>query len=80
MINSPADTFTAPELYLLASAFGGNALFGLPEKPIFQLKGEAEFSEAHQRLIEKEILTPDGKITNGGATVIQTIEFYHQSE
>lgn len=80
MINSQADTFTASELYLLAAAFDGNVLFGLPEKQIYQLKGEGEFSEAHQRLIEKEILTPDGKITRGGAFVIQTIEFYHQSE
>ncbi len=74
------NTFTAPELYLLAAAFGGNVLFGLPEKQIYQLQGEEVFAEAHQRLIEKEILTPDGKITKGGAIVIQALELYHQSE
>lgn len=79
MIGS-SDTFSAAELYLLAAAFGGNVLFGLPEKAVYQLKGEEVFKEAHQRLIEKNMITPDGKITNAGAMVIQAIEFYHQSE
>jgi len=61
------DTFTVPELYLLAAAFGGNVLFGLPEKQIYQLRGEEVFKEAHERLIEKEIITADGKITKGGS-------------
>jgi hypothetical protein len=74
------DTFSAAELYLLAAAFGGNVLFGLPEKEVFQLKGEEIFKEAHDRLIEKNIITPEGKITKSGALVIQTIEFYHQSK
>lgn len=74
------DVFTAPELYLLAAAFGGNVLFGLPEKEIFQLKGEDVFKEAHERLIDKGIITADGKITKNGAIIIQTVQFYHQSE
>ncbi|PKR82664.1 DUF5081 family protein [Heyndrickxia camelliae] len=74
------DTFTVPELYLLAAAFGGNVLFGLPEKQIYQLRGEEVFKEAHERLIEKEIITADGKITKGGAMVIKAVEYYHQSE
>ncbi len=80
MMESSTDTFSVAELYLLAATFGGKVLFGLPEKEIFQLKGEEVFKEAHHRLIEKEIITPDGKITKTGAIVIQTIEFYHQSE
>jgi hypothetical protein len=80
MMEPSTDTFSVAELYLLAAAFGGNVLFGLPEKEIFQLKGEELFKEAHHRLIEKEIITPDGKITKTGAIVIRTIEFYHQSE
>ncbi len=75
-----ADVFTAPELYLLAAAFGGNVLFGLPEKEIFQLKGEDVFKEAHEQLMEKGIITVDGKITKNGAIIIQTVEFYYQSE
>ncbi len=74
------DTFTAPELYLLAAAFGGKVLFGLPEKEIYQLKGDGVFQEAYQRLIDKEILTVEGKLTRGGAFIIQAVEKYHQSK
>lgn len=80
MMEISKDTFSAVELYLLAAAFGGNVLFGLPEKEIFQLKGEEVFEEAHHRLIEKGIITSDGKITRSGAMVIQVVEYYHQSE
>lgn len=80
MIEPSTDTFSAAELYLLAAAFGGTVLFGLPEKEVYQLKGEEVFKEAHDRLIEKKIITPEGKITKSGALVIQTIEFYHQSQ
>lgn len=79
MTTLTTDTFHVPELYLLAAAFGGEVLFGLPEKQIYQLKDEAIFKEAHQRLIEKEILTPEGKITKAGAIIIQAVEHYHQS-
>jgi hypothetical protein len=80
MTRSAADTFSAVELYLLASAFGGNVLFGLPEKEIYQLKGEEVFKEAHKQLIDKGVITAEGKITKNGAIIIQTVEFYHQSE
>lgn len=80
MTRLTTDTFQVPELYLLAAAFGGEVLFGLPDKKIYQLKGEDIFKEAHQRLIEKEILTPDGKITKAGAMIIQAMEYYHQSK
>lgn len=80
MMHTRRDMFTAVELYLLAAAFGGDVLFGLPEKEVFQLKGEEVFAEAHKQLIEKGILTSDGKITDAGAFIIRAIEFYHQSE
>ncbi|MFB5198006.1 DUF5081 family protein [Neobacillus sp. KR4-4] len=80
MMERSTDTFSVAELYLLAAAFGGNVLFGLPEKVVYQLKGEEVFKEAHDRLIEKKIITPEGKITRSGALIIQTIEFYHQSQ
>ena len=80
MMKAARDTFAAPELYLLGAAFGGDVLFGLPEKQIYQLQGEEVFKEAHDRLIEKELLTPEGKITKAGAIVIQTVQYYHQSE
>lgn len=73
------DMFSVPELYLLAASFGGEVLFGLPEKQIYQLKGEEVFEEAHNKLIEKEILTREGKLTKGGAIIIRALEFYHQS-
>ena len=79
-MQTSTDTFNVVELYLLAAAFGGNVLFGLPEKEVFQLKGEEVFEEAHKRLIEKGILTAEGKITDGGAQVIQAIEYYHKSQ
>ncbi|MEN2768986.1 DUF5081 family protein [Ornithinibacillus xuwenensis] len=80
MTYQSTDAFNVPELYLLAAAFGGNVLFGLPEKEIYQLKGEEVFEEAHKRLIEKQILSPDGKVTKAGAIIIQAIEYYHQSK
>ncbi|MEH7374397.1 DUF5081 family protein [Neobacillus drentensis] len=80
MIEQSTDMFSAAELYLLAAAFGGTVLFGLPEKEVYQLQGEEVFKEAHDRLIEKKIITPEGKITKSGALVIRTIEFYHQSQ
>jgi len=79
MMRSSKDVFTAPELYLLAAAFGGNVLFGLPEKERYQFQGEEIFREAHERLIDKEILSSEGKITQTGAIIIQAIEYYHQS-
>lgn len=79
MMNESIDVFTVPELYLLAAAFDGNVLFGLPEKQIYQIQGEEVFADAHQRLIEKGILSSDGKITKGGAIIIRAIELYHQS-
>jgi len=80
MMAQHSDTFSAPELYLLAAAFDGNVLFGLPEKEVCQLKGEEVFKEAYQQLIHKGILTPEGKITETGAFVIQTVEQYYNSE
>lgn len=80
MSGKTTHTFTAPELYLLAAAFGGEVLFGLQEKAIYQLKGDGAFQEAYQRLIDKEILTTEGKITRGGAFIIQAVELYHQSK
>lgn len=74
------DTFTVPELYLLAAAFDGHVLFGLPEKEIYQLKSEEVFAEAHQKLIDKEIITSEGKLTDGGAIIVQAVELYHQSQ
>ncbi|MDS9473271.1 DUF5081 family protein [Sporosarcina pasteurii] len=78
-MNTSTETFNVVELYLLSGAFDGNALFGLPEKEIYQLKGEAIFKEANERLKEKGILTPEGKLTDGGAHVIQALEHYYQS-
>src|SRR5579875_1254689 len=72
--------FSAPELYLLAAAFGGQALFGLPEKNLLQIKGEEVFQKAHRRLIEKGILTSDGNITSTGALIIQVVEDYYRSD
>ena len=54
-MRSSTDVFTAPELYLLAAAFGGNVLFGLPEKEIFQLQGEEVFKAAHERLSSQQL-------------------------
>lgn len=74
------DLFTAPELYLLAAAFGGSVLFGLPEKETYQLQGQEVFKEAHKQLIHKGLLSPDGKMTRGGAMVIKAVEYYHKSK
>lgn len=74
------DTFNVPELFLLADAFEGNILFGLPDKRIYQLEGEAVFEDAYNLLKEKGILNEEGHITDGGMIVIQALEFYYQSK
>lgn len=74
------DTFSVPELYLLASAFGGNDLFGIPDKKIYQLKGEAPFKNAHYALKEKGVLSEEGKLTKNGAVIIQTLQTYYNSK
>ncbi|MED4203851.1 DUF5081 family protein [Neobacillus mesonae] len=79
-MKASTEAFSVSELYLLAAAFGGNVLFGLPEKEIFQFQGEEVFQVAQRRLIEKGIVSPEGKITQIGAIIIQTIEAYHQSK
>ncbi|WP_062052302.1 DUF5081 family protein [Bacillus sp. JCM 19034] len=82
MMSTKTDTdlFSVPELYLLASAFGGNDLFGLPDKKIYQLKGEAPFEQAHYALKEKGVLTEEGKLTKSGAVMIQTLQAYYNSK
>ncbi|MEL3959263.1 DUF5081 family protein [Caldifermentibacillus hisashii] len=79
-MTASTDMFNVPELYLLAAAFGGNVLFGLPDKQIYELQGEAVFKEAQEQLIEKEILTPGGRLTKIGVMVIQALEDYYKSE
>lgn len=55
------DTFSTEELYLLASAFEANVVFGLDPKELLIMKGQDVMEQAKQKLIEKEILTVDGK-------------------
>ncbi|WLV24294.1 DUF5081 family protein [Aciduricibacillus chroicocephali] len=78
-IEQTTDFFNVPELYLLAEAFDGKILFGLPDKEIYQLQGDEVFEGAYERLIEKNILTDEGKLTKGGAIIIKTLQAYHQS-
>ncbi|MGG0650749.1 DUF5081 family protein [Bacillus mycoides] len=73
------NTFSTEELYLLASAFEANVVFGLDPKEILVMKGQDVMEQAKQKLIEKEILTLDGKITEGGAVVIQALQAYFNS-
>jgi len=80
MSEQTTDFFTAPELYLLADAFDGRILFGLPDKEIYQLQGEEVFEDAYNRLIEKNILTKEGRLTKGGAVIIKALQAYHQSK
>lgn len=80
MSKEQVHTFHVTELFLLASAFEADILFGLPDKKTFQLMGEDLFSKANEALIEKEILTTSGKITQGGAYVIRALEFYYLSK
>ena len=77
MSKEQVHTFHVTELFLLASAFEADILFGLPDKKTFQLMGEDLFLKANEALIEKEILTTSGKITQGGAYVIRALEFYY---
>jgi len=79
MNKNVTDTFHITELFLLAAAFNAETLFGLPDKKTYQLMGSEKFKEAHESLIKKEIFTPDGKITTGGAYVIRALEFYYLS-
>jgi hypothetical protein len=72
-------TFSTEELYLLASAFGANVIFGLDPKELLITKGINVMEIAKQKLVEKEILTKDGQLTEAGALVIQALQEYHKS-
>lgn len=74
------DGFHVAELYLLASIFNAEVLFGLPDKKVYQLRGEDPFKRAHQGLIDKGILTKDGKMTKNGVVIIKTLKDYFLSE
>ncbi len=79
MSKSESDLFHITELYLLASAFDSEMLFGLPDKKTLHLLGDEVEKAAHQSLVKKNILTDEGKITEGGAYVIRALEFYYLS-
>lgn len=74
------DAFHVSELLLLSSAFHAHGLFGLPDKQTFQLKGKRLFTDIYKDLIQKEVLSPKGKITPGGAYVIKALEYYYHSK
>lgn len=80
MTQTDMDTFHVTELYLLAAAFDAEALFGLPDKKIYQLQGEEPWSQAHKRLIQKGIFTESGKLTKSGAVIIKTLYEYFFSQ
>ncbi|KYG26031.1 DUF5081 family protein [Alkalihalobacillus trypoxylicola] len=80
MVTTSNDTFNVPELYLMAAAFKGNTLFGIPDKQTYQLKGSAIFEEAHHRLIGKGILSTEGKLTKNGAVIISVLKEYYSSK
>lgn len=79
MKNQVQDTFHATELYLLSSAFHAHNLFGLPDRKAYQFRGAELFEKANNELIDKKILSKDGKITEGGAYVIKALEYYYKS-
>lgn len=80
MSKRESDLFHITEIYLLASAFESEMLFGLPDKKTLHLLGGEVDKVAHQALVKKEILTEEGKITKGGAYVIRALEFYYLSK
>lgn len=73
-------TFHIRELFLLASAFGAELLFGLPDRKAYQLKEPNLYEKANESLIQKGILDKSGKITDGGVYVIRTLELYYLSK
>ncbi|MHC5251661.1 DUF5081 family protein [Listeria kieliensis] len=74
------DTFRAEELFLIASAFGGESVFGLPDRAVFQLQGEDGFREGYEALQEKGILNETGELTDGGALVVESLENYQSCQ
>ncbi|WP_077310001.1 DUF5081 family protein [Terribacillus halophilus] len=80
MSQQETDSFHVTELYLLASAFDAEALFGLPDKKAYQLQGEEPWREAHERLIKKGIFTSEGKMTKDGIVIIQSLYEYFFSQ
>ncbi|MBC2118062.1 DUF5081 family protein [Listeria booriae] len=76
----PNDYFSLEEMYLLLAATDGNVLFGFPGKEMFLLRDDDPMAFAHQQLIAKEILTPEGAVTKSGAFVINKLSAYHQSK
>ncbi|MBC1417827.1 DUF5081 family protein [Listeria fleischmannii] len=74
------DVFSPVELYLLLSPYKAKHLFGVPNRAIYQLKGEEVFEEGFQALQEKGIFDEDKKLSDFGGILIDSLFLYHQSE
>ncbi len=70
------DTFQTEELFLLISAFGGDTIFGLPDRDVFELRGKEGFERAYESLIDKKILDETGAMTNNGAIIVDALSRY----
>lgn len=76
---SNTDIFTVAELYLLAEAFDSNQLFGLPDKKLQKLLNPRMMEVAESKLKEKEILSEESSLTEGGIFIISALKDYFMS-
>lgn len=74
-----ADFFTLEEMFLLASGFGANTIFGLPGEDRLMID-EDRWKAAADELKNKQIVDSSESLTKGGAYVIHALEQYHQSK
>ncbi|WP_099223944.1 DUF5081 family protein [Listeria costaricensis] len=79
MMTHARDTFSPAELYLLVAPFDLNHIFGVPDKMIYKLKGSEHFEAAYEELKQKNILTQEDTLTDGGGIVMETLRSYCQS-
>ncbi|PAD34195.1 MULTISPECIES: DUF5081 family protein [Terribacillus] len=80
MTQTDKDTFDVTELYLLAAAFDAEALFGLPDKKLYQLQGEEPWSQAYAKLKNKGVFDKEGSLTKSGGVIIKTLYTYFFSQ
>ncbi|MED1739603.1 DUF5081 family protein [Bacillus swezeyi] len=74
------DTLTAAELYVLAGAAGVSYIFGLPEREQLALTEPDCAVKALDGLIEKGILTKEGKLTRAAFFMTEMLKQYQESK
>ena len=70
------DYFSLHELYYLIGAFDGDTLIGLPSLKEQTVPNQSVWDETKNALIEKELLTESGQLTEAGFVIVEVLKEY----